>query len=38
MFQEKSVNMIIYYIGLTNLTMNVVWLNPKAPIPKFDNS
>ena len=38
MFQEKSGNMNIYYIGLINLTMNDVWLNPKAPIPKFDNS
>ena len=38
MYQEKSGYMNIYYIGLTNSTMNVVWLNPKAPIPKFDNS
>ena len=35
--QEMHGNMNIYYTGLTNWTINVVWLNPKAPIPTFDN-
>ena len=36
--QEIHGSRNIYYIGLTTWTTNVVWLNPKAPIPKFDSS
>ena len=36
--QEKHGNMDIYFTGLTNWTINVVWMNSKVPIPKFDNS
>ena len=35
---EKHGNMDIYFTGLTNWTINVVWMNSKVPIPKFDNS